>query len=261
MTSVVVGGHQRSGTTILAKVLARHPQVGLTVEFANFRGLDRSMRENYDLILERWRIVRYRNDLLPPSILKRANFLRNNVFIPVYLAGLLTSRGRSVGLPAIERAMRRCFPGARVVGDKYPDYVFQLGRLARAPGLECIVIYRDCRDVASSSLVQARTKWRDKRFVTHFDTAEKVAARWVRAIELMERHAARVHTVRYEDLVHDPKRGLAALASWLNIDPSGFPADLLRDDRVGKHQRGLTPEELEIVMGIAGPTMERLGYD
>jgi Sulfotransferase family len=260
MTAVIIGGHQRSGTTILAKVLARHPQVGLTVEFDNFQGLNKPLRENLRLIFKRWRTVRLRNDFLPPSILKRANFLRNSVFIPVYLAGLLGSHGRLVRLPAIERSLRRLFPGARVVGDKYPDYIFQMGRLIHSPDLRCIIIYRDCRDVTSSALVQARTKWRDLHFVSHFDTAEKVAARWVRAIEMMERYRTHIHAVRYEDLVREPQRELAAIAALLDIDPAGFPRNWLRDDRVGKHQRGLTSEELGAVMGIAGATMERLGY-
>jgi len=260
MTAVIIGGHQRSGTTILAKVLARHPQVGLTVEFDNFQGLNQPLRENIRLILKRWRTVRLRNDFLPPSMLKRANFVRNHAFIPVYLLGLLRSNRDNVELPAIEGALRPLFPHARVVGDKYPDYVFQLSRLSRAEDLQCIIIYRDCRDVTSSALVQSRTKWRDTHFVQYFDTAEKVAARWVRAIEMMERHRARVYAIRYEDLVRDPKRELGALAARLSIDPAGFPANWLREDRVGKHMRGLTADELATVMHVAGPTLERLGY-
>jgi hypothetical protein len=261
MPTVIIGGHQRSGTTILAKVLARHPQVGLTVEFDNFHGLHKSLRENMRLLLKRWRTVRLRNDFLPPSILKRANFLRNNVFIPAYMAGLLGSRGRTVELATIERSLTRLFPGARVVGDKYPDYIFQLGRLARSPDLRCIIIYRDCRDVTSSALVQARTTWRGRHFASNFDRAEKVAARWVRAIEMMERHQSHIYRVRYEDLVREPERELAAIAALLDIDPTGFPSNWLRTDRVGKHHRGLTPDELEAVIGIAGATMERLGYE
>jgi hypothetical protein len=76
----------------------------------------------------------------------------------------------------------------------------------------------------------------------------------------MERHREQIHIVRYEDLVHEPKRVLAPLASRLDIDPDRFPMRWLRSDRIGKHVRGLTPEELATVMRLAGPTMERLGY-
>lgn len=260
MTAVIIGGHQRSGTTILGRVLAQHPQIGLTLEFANFQGLQRSYRENVRLILRRWRTVRLRNGFLPPSILKRANFVRNNIFIPLYLLGLLRSPRGLVDLPAVERALRPLFLRSHWVGDKYPDYVFQLDRLLAAQDLRCIIIYRDGRDVTSSALVQARTNWRNLQFVKHFDTAAKVAARWVRAIEIMERHRGRIYPVRYEDLVREPRSALGAIADQMDIDPAGFPADWLREDRVGKHQLGLTPEELETVMQIAGPTMERLGY-
>ncbi len=260
MTAVIIGGHQRSGTTILAQVLARHPQVGLTVEFANFQGLNRSLRENLRFILKRWRTVRLRNDFLQPPYLKRANFILNSLFIPIYMAGLLAAYGHLVRLPDIEAALRRLFPRKCIVGDKFPDYVFTLGRLAKADDLRRIIIYRDCRDVTSSALVQARTNWRGQHFVSNFDSAEKVAARWVRAIEIMEHHRSHIHIVRYEDLVHEPRRELAALAAVLDIDPGGFRVNWLREDRVGKHRRGLTPAELEAVKRVAGPTMERLGY-
>ena len=260
MTAVIIGGHQRSGTTILTRVLAQHPQVGLTLEFANFQGLQRSFRHNLRLILKRWRIVSLRNGFLAPSWLKRANFIRNNGLIPLYLLGLLRSPQGLVELPAIERALGFPFPRASLVGDKYPDYVFQLDRLLVSKDLQCIIIYRDARDVTSSALVQARTNWKNKQYVKHFDTSAKVAARWVRAIEAMEQHRGRVLAVRYENLVREPQRELDAIASVLDLNPAGFPTDLFREDRVGKHQHGLTPEELETVMEIAGPTMERLGY-
>lgn len=260
MTAFIIGGHQRSGTTVLARVLARHLQVGLTGEFDNFQGLNRPLRENIRLLLKRWPEVRLSNDLLPPSILKRANFVRNTPFIPLYLLGLLRSRYDRVTLKDIESTLRLFFPHAHVVGDKYPDYIFMLDRLSGEAGLKRIIIYRDCRDVASSALAMARTNWRNKSYVRFFDTAGKVAARWVRAIETMEHHRGHIHTMRYEDLVHEPKRELAALAARLGIDSDGFPADMVREDHVGKHARGLSAEELGAVMKIAGPTMEKLGY-
>ena len=80
------------------------------------------------------------------------------------------------------------------------------------------------------------------------------------AIEIMERHADKLHIVRYEDLVQQPQSVLKTLASWLGVDAGGFPTYLIRDISVGKHHDGLSDDELTTVMNIAGPTLARFGY-
>jgi hypothetical protein len=160
----------------------------------------------------------------------------------------------------IEAVLKNIFGGARIVGDKYPGYIFQLDKLAVTEGLSCLIIYRDCRDVTSSSLKEARTTWRDQRFAKRFDTAGKAARQWVDAIESMERHIDQLHVIRYEDLVTAPIQELELLGKWLSVDPGGFPAHIIRDASVGKYKSGLSDNELAAVMEIAGPTMARLGY-
>jgi hypothetical protein len=92
------------------------------------------------------------------------------------------------------------------------------------------------------------------------DTAEKIAAQWVRAVEIMERCSDRIKMIRYEDLVQQPKRELQTLSDWLGVDPSGFPNGLIRNASIGNYKSGLTNEELTNVMKIAGTTLARLGY-
>jgi hypothetical protein len=82
----------------------------------------------------------------------------------------------------------------------------------------------------------------------------------VRAIEAMERNADRCHIIRYEELMANPREVLDALAGYLGVAPGGFDASIIRPTSVGKHREGLTAEELEQVMAVAGPTLERLGY-
>ena len=144
-----------------------------------------------------------------------------------------------------------------------PDYVHLLDELAPANGLSSVMIYRDCRDVASSHLKLARTTWHNQGWIRRQDTAEKVAKLWVDALESMERHRDRIHIIRYEDLVREPGRELTALAEWLGVDPAGFPERSMksvRDDGIGKHRDELSEQDLEAVMDIAAPTMARLGY-
>ena len=135
-----------------------------------------------------------------------------------------------------------------------------LDQLAAAPNLRCVVIHRDCRDVVSSTLHKVRPKWHARSFSRVMDTAPKVAHRWVRCIQTMERNGDRVHIIRYEDLVRRPHDVLPGLGAWLGGDPAGLAADLPRETSIGKYRTGLTDEELAQVLDIAGPTMARIGY-
>jgi hypothetical protein len=189
--------------------------------------------------------------------------MRGHAFAIRYLGKIRRYHRGAIDLPAVEATLREIFPGAGIVGDKMPDYVHLLDTLAPTRGLANVVIYRDCRDVTSSHLKLARTSWRNQRWIRDQDTAEKVAARWVAAVEAMERQRDKIHSIRYEDLVRDPRRELAMLAEWLAVDPSGFPDASIRsvrDNGIGKYADGLTGQELEAVMAVAGPAMARLGY-
>jgi hypothetical protein len=256
----LICGHQRSGTTILADVVGRHPDVRMTVEFANFWQLGYSYRTYVRWILGRWWLLRGRNNLRVPVILGRINFLRNHLFIPCYLLSYTRYWRERVSVATIAGAMRGLFPRARVVGDKFPDYLYRLPQLVASPEAQCLVIYRDCRDVTSSTLRMARTSWRRRRFVHTLDTPEKVAQRWKRGMEVMEQYAERIHAVRYEDLVTDPGPVLAGIGHWLDVDPQGFPLRYFQTDKIGKHRQGLTSQELQVVLEVAGPTMEKFGY-
>ncbi|MGA2820179.1 MAG: sulfotransferase [Anaerolineales bacterium] len=258
--ALLICGHQRSGTTILADVVGRHPDIRLTVEFANFWQLGLSYRVYVRWILGRWWLLRRRNNLLVPVALGPLNFLRNHLLVPCYLLAYTRFWRERVSVAAIEGALRCLFPRARVVGDKFPDYLSHLPELTASPQAQCLVIYRDCRDVASSTLRMARTTWRTRGFVQGLDTPEKVARRWVKGMQIMDQFADRIHVVRYEDLVQDPGPVLKGIGDWLGLDPQGFPSRYLQADKIGKHREGLTPEELRAVIEVAGPTMERFGY-
>lgn len=259
--ALIIGGHPRSGTTLLRRLFDRHPEIAVTGEFANFRSLGTSRARYARRIISRWWQIRgLKPTLLPLAVRgERPAWWRGHAFIARYVTGILTDGTPRVDPATIERTLLRLFPGTRVVGDKYPGYVFQLGQLDH-PSLRRLVIYRDGRDVVSSALKNARTKWAERAFARNYDTAEKVAHRWVQAIEEMEKHADGIHIMRYEDLVRDPATAMGEVARWLDVDPSGFPVDIVETTSVGKHGSGLTPEEIENVMRIAGPTLERHGY-
>lgn len=120
--------------------------------------------------------------------------------------------------------------------------------------------YRDPRDVASSTLKMARTIWKSQLWVGILDTAEKIAHRWVKAIETMERHQKKIYIIQYEKMVQNPNPVFQELGEWLGVDPKGFPIETIQDKSIGKYKKGLTKDEIDTVLRITGPTMERLGY-
>ena len=249
---LLIGGHPRSGTTILRQLCDRHPEMRVTSEVGCFLPTVSSYRAHSSHVLKR--LLRVGNKY------SFSSSHHNALFITRYMFMVSRFRQQSIDSRAIEAVLRRIYPRARIVGDKWPDYVYELDKLVGVDGLRLVIIYRDCRDVVSSTLKKARTDWRGMPFAKQVDSPEKVAARWVRAIESMQRHQKRVHVIRYENLVQNPLAELEGLAVWLNIDPWVFPFKLIRDTSVGKHKDSLSADELAKVIDIAGPTMRQLGY-
>ncbi len=263
--ALIIAGHQRSGTSLLQVLCNHHRAIEITMEFGNFMRVGKSYAEYARHMIGRWSRRAKRAESISSTSFDRQwrTKLGNHAFFARYLVTVFRHRMRSgiIDRTCIEAALKCMFRKAQIVGDKYPDYVFRLDELAGMQGLLLLVIYRDCRDVVSSTLQKVRTDWRTMRqFVQAVDTAEKVARRWALAIDSMERHADQLHIMRYEDLVRNPKAVLASLGNWLCVDPDGFPSDWVKMTSIGKYKNGLSGEELATVMDIAGPAMARLGY-
>jgi hypothetical protein len=266
---LLIGGQARSGTTLLRDLCNLHPDISLTHEFGTFMGLNEPYPAYRDHIVRLWRaqpilfcrIMRTRR--MKRRLSRWAFSMRGHVFALRYLRRIRRYGPGPIDLRAIEATLAELLPGAAFVGDKNPEYVHLLDRLAPTNGLSTVVIYRDCRDATSSYLKLARTTWRDKPWIRYSDTAEKIATRWVDAVEKMERHRDKIYIVRYEDLVQEPLPVLTNLAEWLGLDPEGFAARDLKfvhAKNIGKHGQGLTEREVEDVLRVAGSTMARLGY-
>ena len=255
---LLIGGHMRSGTTLLWRLCNTHPDIALTNEFNYFSGLGKAYIKHSRPLLKRlWKQTIRRQ-------IRLAQLLRNYAFVTRYLFNLQRHRDGLIDGAAIEATLRSIFPKARIVGDKQPYYAFLLDEFAAINGLSWLIIFRDCRDVTSSMLERYRTKWHKNSWMRkYYNTAEKVAKHWVHSIETMERYRDKIHIIRYEDLVQEPRRELEALAKWLGVDCPGFSESIIsniRNTDIGTYKTGLTDEELDTVMKIAGPTMARLGY-
>ena len=205
----------------------------------------------------------FRSDRNNTRMRRWVRSVRGHIFAIRYLRRIARYGQGPVEYPMIEETLKNFFPHSRIVGDKWPDYVWGLDQfvpMIKKHNGRCVMIYRDCRDVTSSTLYHVRTGWKHEEWVQGVNTSEKVARRWVKAIEIMQRYTDEIHIIRYEDLVAKRDEEIEKLARYLGVDPLKFPIQMIRDTNIGKYKQGLTSEELETVLRIAGPTMARLGY-
>lgn len=252
----LVTGHPRSGTTVLTRLLDTHPEIEVTFELGAFMGLDapyeqyrRGLRLGY-----RDRPVRRVGAGNP-----RGRTWASRRFVAEFRYRLWRRRGGVIALTDVADVLSRTLRSRRV-GDKLPRYVFDLDDLARRDGLDRIVILRDCRAVTASTLARVRSGWSGRAWTERIDTPSKVAANWTRAVECVERNAARLHVVRYEDLVEDPAGCARMLAAALDVDPHGFDLALVRKPDGGKLCRFLDDRDLAAVEETAGDALRRWGY-
>jgi hypothetical protein len=260
MPLLLLTGHQRSGTTILRILLNSHPEIAVTNEFANFKYIQRSRFLYSAYLLRRLLACRERGPAYALHRNENTSWRENARFMAGYLIRVQAARSARIGFAGAESALHALFPKKRWVGDKFPDYIWSLRHFSAGGRLRCIVIYRDARDVAYSALESVRTNWKGRRFARIFDTPEKIAARWVKSIELMEACAGMIFSVRYERLITEPEAVAGELGRALDVDPACFPVHLLRDSSIGRHRGRLAGAELAAVESIAGGTLARLGY-
>ena len=233
----------------------------LTEEFYNFLKLDVSYGEHIPIVRDR-----LRSDRAPILIDKDKFFLKrqrlaNIAFLARYWLGLQPFRYKLITSEVVNDVLHRIFPQATVVGDVGPNY--HVDRLVNFRTTSPVVVYRDCRDVAAMiaskfgrNLYQPNVpEWLQKR-----DNPEKVARLWVGSVEMMNQHADKLYTMRYEDMVTNPQKTISAFGKWLGVNPDSFPIHLIHTNKVGMYKQHLSRKDVADILAIAGPTMERFGY-
>ena len=256
---LMVCGHPRSGTTMLATVLSSHPEIGMTFELHNLLGVGKPFWQHVRLLRRnhRWRRPPFK---IRGSRRGRRRSLVGAILFARYLLGLLRQGRKPIDLDCMRRVLHGIFPRAQVLGDKYPRYVFHLDRFAAVPDLLIVVIYREARDVVRSAIEKSKKSWRRTSYGRRFATPTSAAKSWVRAIESMERNRERIHVIRYEDLVRQPETVLRDLGRYLEVNAEGFKPSIIKQDRGGKHKKGLSDADQATVVQVAGEAMRRQGY-
>ncbi len=266
---IFVGGCERSGTSLVQKILASHSRIAGGPELV-FTG---RVAELYRQMAARY----------PPEYAARIAAFYDPGELAEAFRGLFNRLLRKVGARK---------PGARYLSEKTPSNIFAAARLLEIfPDGRFVHVIRDGRDVlASHRDVRRRLErggrksWNRASFRLH-----RVCARWNRAAEIHfelagdSRLAERYLAIRYEDLVRGPRTAIAGLFDFLELDvepntispetatveEQGFPIDGIwtTGDRrgfdpetIGRWQRSLPLTSRVLGSLFLGKSLERLDY-
>ena len=264
--TLIIGGHIRSGTTLLWRICNTHPDIKLTYEFNNFSALGKPYKKYIKSILHRvwlrglfsYNVLNNNNSNLN-LIQKIKKSVNNNVFIMKYLYNVIKRR-TVVKSDHIGSYLHKIFNDKIIVGDKYPHYLFLLDKYPELENLLVLIVYRDCRDVVSSTLKKVRTDWKNQKWTYEYDTAEKVAKKWVESINIMESHRNNIHIVRYENLMNNSVDEISSIGEYLGVRFPSNLTDNVDTSSIGKYKTYLSEEEIQSIMRVAGPVLSRLEY-
>ncbi len=254
---IVMGGAPRSGTTVLRRVLDRHPEVCAGAETKLF------VPAAFNL---EWLADAYQIPLDELASMRRES----------------PSQGAFVD--AFAKRARRDAGKARWA-EKTPMNIRNLDWIMpRFPDASIVHIIRDGRDVICSMRQHPDWRWVDGAWqkVLVPRSLETYAQRWLAdtSAGLAWREDPRYLEIRYEDLVADPAGvlrsvcdgvGLAADVDWLAavLPPAEPGASLsgpdyegaLNSSSVGRWRRDLSASEQAQIALLCGSRLDALGYE
>lgn len=292
---VLLGGENRSGTTLLSVVLDSHPDlvVGPELDFIEPPNLGEHILAACDLLAAGDpRVLGPGTDTEDPYWYHGAHFVKQCLRFgvgPDELKSLVKASARQLGsdLSAFEDRcvlineigeFRRRAVGARRWGIKLQRKIQRVDDYAALwPRAHFIHIVRDGRDLAASH-VKTVPSW-------GYRTAAQAAHGWMEVVARPHKvaPAGRYLEIRYEDLVSSPRETIGRMVRFLGLrwddalmrhsevqhsllaNPWGHPAadgvvKPLYANRAGRFRTDLTPGQVAEFEEIAKPELQRLGY-
>jgi hypothetical protein len=239
---IVIGGCGSSGTTLLRRMLNRHPAISCGAESTVFLERVTGPAE-----------LGPRMDLPPSEIEQWQRSSRSQAeFIDRFQAACLAQSGKSVW------------------ADKTPENIRRLDFIWRHfPRARFVHLIRDGRDVACSLRRQAWMKRGSG------DVIARCGTYWVERVSVRRRFLAdpRYSELHYEDLVRDAAGTLQALLRTLGLEwservllpdegaPGVAAAGAPFTSSVGRWRNELSDSEIATLKAIEGPLLIELGYE
>lgn len=292
---VVLLGAGRSGTTLLYKVLATHPEIGYFSNYqARFPGapdtarLHRLLRGRPDLVRRAWFgddggayfgvRRRWHKALVPTPAEAEAVYHACGLRVDTALEDRLSDESVA-GLRRVFEAARRA-GGAAVQLTKRTANNRRVAQLLQAfPEARFLHIVRDGRAVASSSLVV--DWWPDH--VLHWcgqtprqmaaaghDPLEVAARHWVESMQVLEQGLALLPSgsllqLRYEELLERPADAAGRILNHVGVTRQApqfwsILESLGLSSKPEGWRKRWTPDQLARVEAIQGGTLQRWNY-
>lgn len=292
---ILLGGENRSGTTVFSLVLDSHPDlvVGPELDFLEPIDLGPHIIEACDLLLAGdKRVLGPGTDTDDPYWYHGAHFVKQceRFGVEPAVLRLLVGHGITKRGTKLESLEDRCYlvdvigehrrvqTGSARWGIKLQRKISRVDEFAALwPGAQFVHIIRDGRDVAASHL--NTVTW-------GYGNVADAARGWLEVVARPRTVAPpdRYLEIRYEDLVEQPRTVLGAVMEFLSmpwqvelLDHSAFGHSLLAKswdhpaaeaaakplyrDRVGRHVHDLNAEQVAQFERIAGAELVRLGYE
>jgi hypothetical protein len=252
-------GCPRSGTTMVQQALNRHSQIVIPPEtkfFFSFLGHPRKRQARH--------IVRINTDL--------------GIHLPAPARQVQSADdGRAVyELMARQYVDRQNKRGVVAFGEKTPEHTGLLPRIRELfPDARVVVLYRDGRDVASSL---TRVPWMSPSVYVNFLV-------WLYYCRIIREEqfggGANLYFARYEDIVANPEKEMAAILQFLDLpyEPAvawghgnregvperemswkGRALQRITSERVRVFENELNEEQIEILERLGKDTLPALGY-
>ena len=261
-------GHARSGTTVLARALGSHPEIGYWEEPALVELLVQQSR----------RIDKLARHLLADSSVKdlsatrRDGNLREQFAEQIHItrADVVATRNRA--LRASAESLRRDFlrrSGGSILLEKTPREVVLLPEaIALFPEARIIHIVRDGRDVVCSGVAWQERWGRPPWVPEDGELIVTIAHQWAEQVgRALQTASDRVLVVRYEDLVVHGGDVVAACLSHLGLEPTTEVNRFLETgmgglhcESVGRWRNELTASQLAVIDEVMSPTLLSAGY-